>query len=305
MLRRGSLLFVLVAALAAGCSIDRVEWESAGFPVEEVTHALEEEHHVEHPAVECIQREAAGSLWECRAHAGTAEFECEIHVGMREAIRKLHCEQEHEAEAPTERGRSAPRALRAARLAELGPRRCMVIPMTGHDDDADRHPAPDQMLGQTPDAEAVGRGPAGAKKPARRDYHHPAAAWGAARSVARVLWRSREPVHGPRAVLRMNHEDKGFDCPGCAWPDDPKGLHLDICENGIKHVTWEMTRKKVGGRVLRRPHRHGALRLERLRARGSGAADRAARLRRGERHLRPDLLAGCVRARRLGAAASG
>jgi anaerobic selenocysteine-containing dehydrogenase len=44
----------------------------------------------------------------------------------------------------------------------------------------------------------------------------------------------------------MNHEDGGFDCPGCAWPDDRKGLHLDICENGIKHVTWEMTRKRVG-----------------------------------------------------------
>ncbi|MFE7121784.1 FdhF/YdeP family oxidoreductase, partial [Streptomyces sp. NPDC057654] len=31
-----------------------------------------------------------------------------------------------------------------------------------------------------------------------------------------------------------------------AWPDDTKGLRLDICENGIKHVTWEMTRKRVG-----------------------------------------------------------
>ncbi|WP_405682621.1 molybdopterin-dependent oxidoreductase [Streptomyces sp. NBC_00057] len=44
----------------------------------------------------------------------------------------------------------------------------------------------------------------------------------------------------------MNHENTGFDCPGCAWPDDTKGLHLDICENGIKHVTWKMTRKRVG-----------------------------------------------------------
>jgi len=43
----------------------------------------------------------------------------------------------------------------------------------------------------------------------------------------------------------MNHENGGFDCPGCAWPDDRHGLHLDICENGIKHVTWEMTGKRV------------------------------------------------------------
>jgi molybdopterin-dependent oxidoreductase alpha subunit len=46
--------------------------------------------------------------------------------------------------------------------------------------------------------------------------------------------------------MRMNHENTGFDCPGCAWPDDTKGLHLDICENGVKHVTWEMTPKRVG-----------------------------------------------------------
>ncbi|MFE1954477.1 FdhF/YdeP family oxidoreductase [Streptomyces sp. NPDC059524] len=51
---------------------------------------------------------------------------------------------------------------------------------------------------------------------------------------------------GPRAILKMNHENGGFDCPGCAWPDDLKGLKLDICENGIKHVTWEMTPKRVG-----------------------------------------------------------
>jgi molybdopterin-dependent oxidoreductase alpha subunit len=57
--------------------------------------------------------------------------------------------------------------------------------------------------------------------------------------------RERELVDGPRAIMKMNHENTGFDCPGCAWPDDTKGLKLDICENGIKHVTWEMTRKRV------------------------------------------------------------
>ncbi len=56
---------------------------------------------------------------------------------------------------------------------------------------------------------------------------------------------AREPLRGPHAILKMNHENGGFDCPGCAWPDARDGLHLDICENGIKHVTWEMTRKKV------------------------------------------------------------
>jgi molybdopterin-dependent oxidoreductase alpha subunit len=102
------------------------------------------------------------------------------------------------------------------------------------------------MLGAKPGAPALGRGPAGDAKPSRTDYEHPAAGWGASRSVARVLAQSREPLEGPRAILKMNHEDGGFDCPGCAWPDDYKGLHLDICENGVKHATWEMTRKRVG-----------------------------------------------------------
>src|SRR5439155_6658437 len=66
-LRRSGLLLALTTLLA-GCSIDRVEWESTGFPVEEVTHALKEENHVAHPAVECIKREAGGAAWECRAH---------------------------------------------------------------------------------------------------------------------------------------------------------------------------------------------------------------------------------------------
>ncbi|MGD9527091.1 MAG: hypothetical protein AB7V44_09920, partial [Pseudonocardia sp.] len=75
----------------------------------------------------------------------------------------------------------------------------------------------------------------GEEKPGFRPYHHPAAGWGAARSVAEFVLREREPVAGTRAILRMN-EDGGFDCHGCAWPDDLHGIHLDICENGVKHV---------------------------------------------------------------------
>ncbi|GAA3007727.1 FdhF/YdeP family oxidoreductase [Streptomyces lactacystinicus] len=97
---------------------------------------------------------------------------------------------------------------------------------------------------EPPGQEEVGPSPAG--PPHAQPYHHPAAGWGAAKSVTRFLVREGAYLDGPRAVMRMNHENSGFDCPGCAWPDDTKGLHLDICENGIKHVTWEMTRKRVG-----------------------------------------------------------
>ncbi|GAB2865233.1 FdhF/YdeP family oxidoreductase [Actinocorallia aurea] len=81
--------------------------------------------------------------------------------------------------------------------------------------------------------------------PEQPSYPHPAAGWGAAKSVGQFLIREHSLLSGTRAIQRMNHENGGFDCPGCAWPDDRKGLHLDICENGIKHVTWEMTRKRV------------------------------------------------------------
>ena len=103
-----------------------------------------------------------------------------------------------------------------------------------------------RMLGSVPGVEALGRGPAPEGGFSRHEYHHPAAGWGAARSVGDVLEKAGMPVEGVRALFVMNHEDGGFDCPGCAWPDDPSGLRLDLCENGVKHTTWELTRKQVG-----------------------------------------------------------
>lgn len=39
----------------------------------------------------------------------------------------------------------------------------------------------------------------------------------AARSVTRVLAKARESVSGTLAIVRMNHENGGFDCPGARW----------------------------------------------------------------------------------------
>ena len=90
-----------------------------------------------------------------------------------------------------------------------------------------------------------GFGPSTTKPWSSSPYHHPAAAWGAARSVSKVLISERELFAGTKAMLEMNHPVRGFDCPGCAWPDSNHGVKLDICENGIKHVTWEMTHKRA------------------------------------------------------------
>jgi hypothetical protein len=74
-------------------------------------------------------------------------------------------------------------------------------------------------------AAAVGFGPNAGGTFSQEDYHHPAAGWGAAISVTEVLLKQGEILDGTRAVLKMNHENGGFDCPGCAWPDDHDGLH--------------------------------------------------------------------------------
>jgi molybdopterin-dependent oxidoreductase alpha subunit len=108
-----------------------------------------------------------------------------------------------------------------------------------------RSDAEQRMFGGVPDEPALGRGPIPDDKYSRHEYHHPAAGWGAAMSVRRVLERAGEPVEGMRALFVMNHEDGGFDCPGCAWPDDPSGLRMDICEEGVKHVTWELAEAKA------------------------------------------------------------
>jgi molybdopterin-dependent oxidoreductase alpha subunit len=101
------------------------------------------------------------------------------------------------------------------------------------------------MMGTVVGEPALGRGPRPNDDYARHEYHHPAAGWGAAKSVGRVLERAGEPLDGFRALFVMNQEDGGFDCPGCAWPDDPNGLKLDLCENGVKHTTWEMAPAKA------------------------------------------------------------
>ena len=107
-------------------------------------------------------------------------------------------------------------------------------------------PAPD-IHGDTEVVKpAKGFGPNRGGEFSQEDYYHPAAGWGAAVSVTKVLLEQGELIDGARAVFRMNHENGGYDCPGCAWPDDRHGLSLDICENGIKHATWEMSRKRVG-----------------------------------------------------------
>jgi molybdopterin-dependent oxidoreductase alpha subunit len=53
-------------------------------------------------------------------------------------------------------------------------------------------------------------------------------------------------VRGMRTLLKLN-QAKGFDCPGCAWPDPAVGkrAHAEFCENGAKAVAEEATLRRV------------------------------------------------------------
>ena len=48
------------------------------------------------------------------------------------------------------------------------------------------------------------------------------------------------------ASLRRLNQRKGFDCPGCAWPEEHGGRKLpEFCENGAKAVAEEATKRVV------------------------------------------------------------
>ena len=74
-------------------------------------------------------------------------------------------------------------------------------------------------------------------------YHHPAGGWGALKALSEHLIEQRIPIKGATTLRRMN-QPKGFDCPGCAWPDPKHTSSFEFCENGAKAVAWEATAKR-------------------------------------------------------------
>jgi hypothetical protein len=53
------------------------------------------------------------------------------------------------------------------------------------------------------------------------------------------------PVRTAAALSKLNQRH-GFDCPGCAWPEEHGGRKLaEFCENGAKAVAEEATKRRV------------------------------------------------------------
>ncbi len=72
-----------------------------------------------------------------------------------------------------------------------------------------------------------------------------AGGWGALISSNKFLLK--EGFFKPSKTLLKLNQSKGFDCPGCAWPD-PKNKERSIaefCENGVKAIAFETTKKRA------------------------------------------------------------
>ena len=78
-----------------------------------------------------------------------------------------------------------------------------------------------------------------------KTYDSPAAGWGAVKSVAKNLLKEKVSLANYKMIIKQNQPDKGFDCPGCAWPDKNHKSTFMFCENGIKAVAVEATSKRV------------------------------------------------------------
>ena len=52
-----------------------------------------------------------------------------------------------------------------------------------------------------------------------------------------------------KTLFKIN-QPKGFDCPGCAWPDPKDTSVTEFCENGVKALTYETTKKRATVQLL-------------------------------------------------------
>ncbi|GAA2314096.1 FdhF/YdeP family oxidoreductase [Streptomyces kunmingensis] len=68
-------------------------------------------------------------------------------------------------------------------------------------------------------------------------------------AVAHAVQYSLAETSPRRTALNLLdlNQTKGFDCPGCAWPDpDPGNRHVnEYCENGAKHANDDATTRRI------------------------------------------------------------
>ncbi|MGA5215810.1 FdhF/YdeP family oxidoreductase [Streptomyces cinereoruber] len=73
---------------------------------------------------------------------------------------------------------------------------------------------------------------------------HAAAGLPAVGHTLRIAREQMGSLRTARTLLKVNQKD-GFDCPGCAWPEEDKRHVAEFCENGAKAVAEEATLRRV------------------------------------------------------------
>ena len=115
----------------------------------------------------------------------------------------------------------------------------------------------------------------------------PAAGLPAVASALTYTFDRAGVVRGLRALGAVN-QDRGFDCPGCAWPDPPPRDRsmAEFCENGARAVAHEADRRRVEAAFFRE---HGIGELARRSDRWLEQRGRLVQpmLREGGEHFRP------------------
>jgi molybdopterin-dependent oxidoreductase alpha subunit len=73
---------------------------------------------------------------------------------------------------------------------------------------------------------------------------HAAAGLPAIAHTLRAAHQQMGTVRTARTLLKVNQKG-GFDCPGCAWPEEDRRHTAEFCENGAKAVAEEATLRRV------------------------------------------------------------
>lgn len=72
---------------------------------------------------------------------------------------------------------------------------------------------------------------------------------GAVLSTLKHVSKQTGIIRGSRALVVMNNM-KGFDCPGCAWPEPSSRSSLEFCENGAKALMSATTKRVIDENFL-------------------------------------------------------
>jgi molybdopterin-dependent oxidoreductase alpha subunit len=96
---------------------------------------------------------------------------------------------------------------------------------------------------------------------------------------------------GPSGMLTLSrlNQMKGFDCPGCAWPDpdEKRSFLAEYCENGAKAIAEEATKKRADPAFFKK---HSVYELSQWSDYDLGKAGRITHpmvLRKGSEHYEP------------------